>query len=319
MDLLEVGLAVGSRIDANDGHVISDLDAWPGPPSRSSASQISETPRSSRPVDGLDEGIGGRDDPIVLVHEAVSARDRLAVLLDERIVGGDDSLVMLTECQELTRKAGLRTDGRRSSRLAHLRLHRVELVLRIVAPPLQRLEGLIEALQLEGDGRESLLIDVDLGLERPTIVLALCVVLHVKSILSLLDIRLFAHPEASDLLVELGARTGLRQERFHAALHLPGATQIDVDVALLVRGNARGESLPVGLDIEGKIAQPLVLRQGDHDGERDRHRALLAQARANLGALPVHVPARRGLAERAASHVVEQAILVYVIEDRGRG
>src|SRR5215475_2147293 len=116
-----------------------------------------ETPRSSRPVDG-------RDDPIVLVHEAVSARDRLVVLLDERIVGGDESVVTLTECQEFTRKAGLRTDGRRSSRLAHLRLHRVELVLRALTLPLQRIEGLIEALELGGDGRESLPIDVDLGL-----------------------------------------------------------------------------------------------------------------------------------------------------------
>src|SRR5215468_10717900 len=114
---------------------------------------MGETPRSSRPVDGLDEGIGGRDDPIVLMHEAVSARARLVALLDERIVGGDNSVVTLTECHELTRKAGLRTGGRRSSRLAHLCLHRVELVLCTVAPPLQRLEGLIEALQLGGDSR----------------------------------------------------------------------------------------------------------------------------------------------------------------------
>jgi hypothetical protein len=29
MDLVEVRLAVGSRVDANDGHVISDLDvSW---------------------------------------------------------------------------------------------------------------------------------------------------------------------------------------------------------------------------------------------------------------------------------------------------
>src|SRR5215470_10557794 len=141
-----------------------------------------ETPRSSRPVDGLDESIGGRDDPIVLVHEAVSARDRLVVLLDERIVGGNESVVTLTECQELTRKTGLRTGGRRRSRLAHLRLHRVELVLRTLAPLLQRIEGLIEALELGGDGRKPLLIDVDLGLERPAIVPALRVVLHVKLI-----------------------------------------------------------------------------------------------------------------------------------------
>src|SRR5215475_10182428 len=121
-------------------------------------------PRSPRPVDGLDEGICGRDDPIVLVREAVSARDRFVALLDERIVGGDDSVVTLTERQKLARKAGLRTGERRRSGLAHLGLDRVELGLRIVALPLQRLEGLIEALQLGGDSRESLLIDVDLGL-----------------------------------------------------------------------------------------------------------------------------------------------------------
>src|SRR5262245_44074654 len=106
-----------------------------------------------------------------------------------------------------------------------------------------------------------------------------------KLILSLLDGRLLANPEAVDCLLELGARAGLRQGCFHAALHSPGAAHIDIDVALLVRGDASGESLPVGLDIRREIAQPLVLWQGDHDIERDSHRGLLAQASANLDAL----------------------------------
>src|SRR5215831_2288649 len=90
-------------------------------------------------------------------------------------------------------------------------------------------------------------------------------------------------------------------------------------MALLVRGDTRGKSLPVGFDIRREIVRPLVLRQGDHDVERDRHPRLVAQARASPAALPIHLPIHRGLPERGAPHAVEQAVLVYVIEDRGRG
>ena len=64
--------------------------------------------------------------------------------------------------------------------------------MRRVAVPLEVVETLVEATDLGVDGRASRLADVDLTLQRPPIVLDLCLVFEVKLILRPFGFRLVA-------------------------------------------------------------------------------------------------------------------------------
>src|SRR3989449_672209 len=87
--------------------------------------------------------------------------------------------------------------------LGHLSFDSIDARVRRVALPLEVAEGLLEAPDFSVDGRESRLVDVDLSLQRLLIVLDPCLVLQVKLILRVFDLRLLAGPEASDFVLKL--------------------------------------------------------------------------------------------------------------------
>src|SRR5207249_604036 len=101
-----------------------------------------------------------------------------------------------------------------------------------------------------------------------------------------------ALPDAANRALELGTGGGPRRCPLHAALHLLRTVEVDVDVTLLMRGHASGESLPVRPDALRKVVQLVVLRERDHEGEGDRHRFGAARAALSLDAFPVDAPVR---------------------------
>src|SRR3989442_3261038 len=90
-------------------------------------------------------------------------------------------------------------------------------------------------------------------------------------------------------------------------------------MTLLMRGDSRGESLPVRPDVLREVVQLVVLRQRDHEFERNRHRFGAAQGRASLDPSTVDAPFPGRQADRAAGLSVKQAVLLDVVEDRARG
>src|SRR2546427_3411172 len=89
-------------------------------------------------------------------------------------------------------------------------------------------------------------------------------------------------------------------------------------MTLLMRGDSRGESLPVRPDVLREVVQLVVLRQRDHEFERNRHRFGAAQGRASLDTSPVDAPFPGRQADRAAGLSVKQAVPLDVVEDRAR-
>jgi len=77
----------------------------------------------------------------------------------------------------------LRTTRQRGAGLGHLGFDRIAVGVRLVALPLQVVEGLIEASYLGVDVRQQRLVAVDLSLQRLLILPALCLVFEVKLIL----------------------------------------------------------------------------------------------------------------------------------------
>src|SRR2546427_20117 len=86
-----------------------------------------------------------------------------------------------------------------------------------------------------------------------------------------------------------------------------------------MRGDSRGEPLPVRPGVPREVVQLVVLRQRDHEVERNRHRFGAAQARASLDTSPVDAPFPGRQADRAAGLIVKQAVPFDVVEDRARG
>src|SRR2546422_11609981 len=89
-------------------------------------------------------------------------------------------------------------------------------------------------------------------------------------------------------------------------------------MTLLMRGDSRGESLPVRPDVLREVVQLVVLRQRAHEFERNRHRFGGPQGWASLDPSPVDAPFPGRQADRAASLSVKQAVLLDVVEDRAR-
>src|SRR5262249_14256580 len=142
-------------------------------------------------------------------------------------------------------------------------------------------------------------------------------VLGVELRLRALDVRLPRPPRGVDRLLEIRAGYG-RPRRLQARLHRVRALQVDVDVTLLVRGDARDEALPTVPDVGRQVLRRLVAWQRDHEVERDRQRRKDAGDRADVHVARVQLPIRGREADRALTARLDEAVGVDGREDRLR-
>jgi hypothetical protein len=127
----------------------------------------------------------------------------------------------------------------------------------------------VEIANLRADGREPSPIVVDLSPERLSIQLEARRVVDVELRLRLVRRVGLTSPDLLDLLMDIRARSRHRN-RLDATLHRLGPSDKDVDVTLLVGGDARDETLPPPLEVVAQAIHVVVLRQRHHEMVIDR-------------------------------------------------